>query len=286
MKRPFLRDTVVVTLDKLLPSRNLKPEVKSTRRYKMIAASVREIGIVEPLIVCAQPGGAGAYVVLDGHVRVEVLRELGESEVECLVSTDDENCTYNVRVSHLAPIQECRMILRAIKDGVSEDVIARTLNVSPLTIRESRTKLSNIVPEALERLKDKPVADMALRVLKKVKPYRQTEMAEMMVLSNTYTATYARTLLAATSPAQLVSPPKADTRPEQLAQLEVEMRAIEREFVVLEETYSRDTLNLQLARGYLKTLLQNARVNKYLTQKHGELLAQLQKVVEVASLDG
>ena len=58
------------------------------------------------------------------------------------------------------------------------------------------------------------------------------------------------------------------------------------EFVVLEETYSRDMLNLQLARGYLKTLLQNGRVNKYLAQKHGELLAQLQKVVEAASLDG
>ena len=64
------------------------------------------------------------------------------------------------------------------------------------------------------------------------------------------------------------------------------MRAIEREFVVLEETYSRDTLNLQLARGYLKTLLQNSRVSKHLAQKHGELLAQLQRVVEVASLDG
>ncbi|MCC6648706.1 MAG: chromosome partitioning protein ParB, partial [Polyangiaceae bacterium] len=55
---------------------------------------------------------------------------------------------------------------------------------------------------------------------------------------------------------------------------------------VLEESYSRDTLNLQLARGYLKTLLANARVSKYLGQKHAELLAQLQKVVEATSLEG
>jgi hypothetical protein len=178
------------------------------------------------------------------------------------------------------------MILKAIKDGVPEEVIAATLNVKPRTIRESHTKLANIAPEALERLKDKPVADQALRLLKKVKPYRQAEMAELMVLSNTYTAPYARTLLATTTPDQLVTPPQADTRPEQIAQLEVEMRAIEREFVVLEDTYSRDTLNLQLARGYLKTLLQNSRVSKYLAQKHGELLTQLQRVVEVASLDG
>jgi ParB-like chromosome segregation protein Spo0J len=206
MKTPFQPDTVVVPLDRLLPSRSLKAAAKSTRRYKMIAASVREVGLVEPVVVYPQAGNRGVYVILDGHVRVEVLRELGRAEVECLVATDDENCTYNVRVSHLAPIQEIRMILKAIKDGVSEEVIAATLNVKPKTIRESHTKLANIAPEALERLKDKPVADQTLRILKKVKPYRQAEMAELMFLSNTYTAPYARTLLATTTPDQLASP--------------------------------------------------------------------------------
>ncbi len=50
-------------------------------------------------------------------------------------------------------------------------------------------------------------------------------------------------------------------------------------------TMPLETMNLQLARAYLKTLLQNARVVKYLGQKHGELFSQLQKVVEVASLE-
>jgi hypothetical protein len=64
------------------------------------------------------------------------------------------------------------------------------------------------------------------------------------------------------------------------------MRIVEREFEMAEETYSRNTLNLQLARSYLKTLLQNTRVAKYLGQKHPELVTQLQRVVEVTSLDG
>jgi len=70
-----------------------------------------------------------------------------------------------------------------------------------------------------------------------------------------------------------------------MAKLEAEMRALERDFVVLEESYSRDTLNLQLARAYLKALLQNARVARHLGQKHAELLGQLQKVVEATSLE-
>ena len=38
---------------------------------------------------------------------------------------------------------------------------------------------------------------MALRIRKKVKPYRQVEMADPMVMSNTYTGPYAKAMLAA-----------------------------------------------------------------------------------------
>ncbi len=286
VKAAFLLDTIRLPLAKILPSGKLKPGIKSTARYKVIEASVREVGVIEPLVVYPEMGKSGTHVLLDGHLRLEVLRELGREEATCLVSTDDESCTYNHRVSRLAPIQEYRMILKAIDAGVPEERIAKALNVTPKTIRESKNKLTDISPEALELLKDKPIADVALRLLKKVKAYRQHEMAELMTLSNTYTASYAWALLAATTGDQLVAPLKPDSRPEQLAKLETEMRAIERDFVVLEESYSRDTLNLQLARGYLKTLLQNARVSRYLGQKHGELLEQIRRVVEASSLEG
>jgi RepB plasmid partitioning protein/ParB-like nuclease domain len=285
IKNGFLMDVILLPLDKILPSRKLKPGVKTSSRYQMIEASVREVGLVEPLIVHPQPGKDSTYLLLDGHVRLEVLRDLGRTEVTCLVSTDDESCTYNIRVSRIAPIQEHRMIRKAIEAGVPEERIARALNVSTKTIRESKSRLTDICADAIEVLKDKPIADMALRVLKKVTPYRQVEMAELMTMSNTYTASYAKGLLAATPADQLVAPPKPGAKPDQMVKLENEMRAVERNFVVLEETYSRDTLNLQLARGYLKMLLQNPRVGRYLEQKHGDLHLQLQKVVEVTSLE-
>ena len=62
------------------------------------------------------------------------------------------------------------------------------------------------------------------------------------------------------------------------------MRTVERTSCV-EGSYSPDTLNLQVAGAYLKTLLQNARVARYLAQKHPALAAQLQRVVEVDSLE-
>ena len=49
-----------------------------------------------------------------GHLRIEALKDAGASEVECLVSTDDEAFTYNRQVSRLAPIQEHKMIRKAV----------------------------------------------------------------------------------------------------------------------------------------------------------------------------
>src|SRR6202012_1075226 len=131
-----------------------------TTRYKVIAASIQEVGIIEPPIVFPEKGTKGAYVLLDGHVRIEILKERGETEVACLVSRDDENCTYNHKVNRLAPIQEIKMIRRAVAAGVSEERIAKALNLTPQTVRESQNRLQGICSEAIEILKDKPIADM------------------------------------------------------------------------------------------------------------------------------
>jgi ParB-like chromosome segregation protein Spo0J len=37
------------------------------------------------------------YLLLDGHIRLEMLKEIGETQVRCLVATDDEAFTYNKR---------------------------------------------------------------------------------------------------------------------------------------------------------------------------------------------
>ena len=100
------------------------------------------VGVIEPLVVYPETGKSGLHTLLDGHVRLDVLHALGETTATCLVSTDDESCTYNHRVNRLAPIQEVRMILQAIEAGVPEERIAKALNVTPKTIRDSMNRLS------------------------------------------------------------------------------------------------------------------------------------------------
>jgi hypothetical protein len=140
---------------------------------------------LKELITVVQNGGA------DFKAKAHVLRDLGHKETQCLISTDDESYTYNHRVNRLVPIQANRMILRAIAAGVPEERLARALNLNVNTIRGGRHLLSDICPEAIEILKDKPVAEAALRAMKRVKPMRQIEMAELMIATGTYTKAYA-----------------------------------------------------------------------------------------------
>lgn len=67
----------------------------------------------------------GQYLLLDGHVRLVALTELGFTEAPCLVATDDEAYTYNSRINRLSTIQEHFMIRRAIERGVSTERLAK-----------------------------------------------------------------------------------------------------------------------------------------------------------------
>jgi len=291
MKKPieaaFLLDPIEVAVDKLLPSAKLADGLKATSRYQTIAASVREVGIIEPLIVYPENGAKSAYILLDGHARLEVLKDLGIKQVTCLVATDDENYTHNHHVSRVAPIQESAMIRKAIAAGVSEERLAKALNLTPQTIRRNARRLKGICREAVEILKDKPVREAALDALRKVKPYRQIEMADLMVQTGYYTGSYARTLLISTPKDQRLpsASRSAGLRPEELAKLETESRASDREFAAATETHGQNAMHLVLARTYVKRLLDNARIVRFLAQHRADLLKDLQQVVEATSLE-
>jgi ParB-like chromosome segregation protein Spo0J len=170
----FEERTIQVKLVELRPLKLIPDEVRKSAKYKQISASIAEIGLVEPPVVARSREEIGKFLLLDGHLRVEVLREQGVTEVCCLISTDDEAFTYNKRVNRIAIIQEHRMILKAIENGVSEERIARSLNVDIGSIRRRRKLLDGICAEAADLLKEKHIALNTFSELKKLGPIRQS----------------------------------------------------------------------------------------------------------------
>jgi len=275
-------------LDKILPLKSLPKSIRSSQRYLRIKASMQEVGIIEPPIVFPNKGDEDTYLMLDGHIRLEIARTLKFESLFCLVATDDEAFTYNHKVNQLQPIQEHFMILRAIKNGVSEERIAKTLNVNVDTIKQKRDLLTGICPEAVALLRERKASAGALREIKRVKPMRQIEMAEVMIASNNYTAAYAKCLVLASSPDQVLEPSQ-QTAPkgmedQDVARLQREMNNMEHEFKLVQEAYGRNMLNLVVVVGYVRSLLNNAAVVRYLSQTEPTMLAEFQKILDQAEM--
>jgi hypothetical protein len=287
VKVGFEKATQTLRLELLQPLRTVPTSVKNSVKYTQIVASIREIGIIEPPVVAHDRSTPGKFLLLDGHLRIEVLRDLGIPEVVCLISTDDEAFTYNKRVSRLAIIQEHKMILKAIERGVSEAKIAKALHIEINTLRQKKNLLVGICPEAAELLEDKHIHMAAFSVLRKMAPLRQLECAELMVGMNKYTMSYATALLAATPESQLIDKRKPRIvralAPEQAALMERESANLDREFKMVEQSYGADHLDLVLARGYLGKLLVNASIASYLAKAHPEIFGEFKKLATSAS---
>jgi hypothetical protein len=274
----------------VLPLKQINAKFKSYPKYNQLLSSVREVGIIEPLVVFPQDGKAGSrYLLLDGHLRLEALKDLGETWVPCIVSTDDEAYTYNRRINKVPPIQEHMMILKAIKSGVSEERIAKVLNIDVATIRQKRDLLNGICKEATEFLKTKSIASNVFPVLRKMKPMRQIEVAELLVAANNFSVPYTKALLAATPPDMLVEPEKHKSvdglTTEQMAKMTKEMESLQRDLKAIEESHGNQVLNLVMARGYLTKLFNNDRVTDYLKERYSDLFSELQTVLASSSLD-
>ena len=72
----FNLETYQIPLDQLLPSKKVPDGVMSTRKYKQIVSSIREIGLIEPLSVIQPDRDKPDFLLLDGHVRLLALNEL------------------------------------------------------------------------------------------------------------------------------------------------------------------------------------------------------------------
>jgi hypothetical protein len=177
------------------------------------------------------------------------------------------------------------MILRAIERGVSEQRIAKALNVDVAHIKRRRLMLRGICSQAVDLLRDKSVNPVTFDILRKMKARRQAEACQLMGSAANYSSSYAKALLAATKDAERVRP----ARPAQptvvtsadLALMERELKDVQKSMRVVEACYGRDMLDLVIAARYVARLLANRRIARYLVDNHPEIAKEFEVVASV-----
>jgi hypothetical protein len=288
IKANFASAHARISLSNILPLKVMRPSIKSTIKYQQILASIEEVGLVEAPVVTKAPKPPGQYFLVDGHLRLVALRDLGWNEVDCLVSDDDDTYTYNKRVSRLSAVQDHKMIVRAMERGVSAERLARSLAISAETILHRFRLLNGICNDAVGLLADAPCPGKVFDVLRQMKPLRQIEAAELMVGNRNFSVQFANAMLAATPPAMLAFESKATAgnavTAGSIARMERELAALQMQTSTVEDSYGPDVLHLTVVKGHLSKWLGNAVVVGWLARHRPEYLKEFQKIGEIEDI--
>ena len=64
----FEDSTLRIPIADIIPLREFRPDVRKSVKYRQIAASIEEVGIIEPPVVVRDPLAKGRFRLLDGHL--------------------------------------------------------------------------------------------------------------------------------------------------------------------------------------------------------------------------
>jgi hypothetical protein len=289
----FQSQLLMLPLDKLLTVNRPVVQAKRSRGYIRILASLREVGLVEPLVVYPHRPDAGEYLLLDGRARRLAMMELGWQEALCLVATEDEAYTYNHKVCRLTPIQEHFMIVKAIAAGVPEARLAAALGTEVAHLRRKQSLLTGVCPEVVAMVRDKGISHAVLRELKRVKPMRQIEIVELMQSSRDCSESFVAYLVAASAPEQLVASTAANCedkrgggggRRSDADRMERELEAQRPSVEAAEAAYARDSVLLTRAVAYIRQLVGNAALADVLARRHPSVWNQFQALLTASGI--
>lgn len=140
---------------------------------KNLAESIRENGILQPLIV--RPAGSGKYVLVAGERRLRAAAMIGLKKLPCIVrkidplTADIYTLAENLRQEKLSPFEEAEGILKIIKThGISADEAAMKLGISSVRLSEKLSLLS--LSEGLrQRLSAARLTERHARALLRIK---------------------------------------------------------------------------------------------------------------------
>ena len=167
----------IIPIDKLRAFENHPYKVQDNEEMEALAESIKEHGIVSPVIVRPLENTKDEYEIISGHRRVMASKKAGISEVPALVVSLDRNAAAivlvdsNLHREHILPSEKAfayKMKAEAMKhQGWRSDL------TSPQVVAKSRTtemvgadtgdsheqvrryiRLTNLIPEILQYVDD------------------------------------------------------------------------------------------------------------------------------------
>ncbi|QGF26392.1 plasmid partitioning protein [Pantoea eucalypti] len=288
IKYCFNEKTVSFRLSDLIYTKKLPTNYKSSQKYIQIKSTISALGLVEPILIYID-GADGTAKILDGHLRIEALKDIGEERVACLVSTVYDTYTPNKKVNRITIIQIQKMLKEAVRVGVPEDMLCSALNISSDSLKSNLSVLKGICPEVIELFNDRDIPKNTFMILKRMIPFRQIECANIMIKFDNYSKIFAQSLYHSSSPELLndKGKPNIDERSgnrKAIERLEKEMAQVHFDTQKIKENYGSNSLKLTIVISHIKKILENPKVFHWLLRNKQDYLSELTKISDIEKL--
>ena len=163
-----------INIDLLIPFENHPFKKREGIEKEELAESVKENGLLEPIIV--RSFSAGTYEIISGHRRVEACKELGIQTVPAIVrdmSKDEAIITMvdsNLQREHLLPSEKAfayKMKLEAMRHqgkATSRQLVGKLESADKISESESGRqvqryiRLTHLIPELLKLVDEERIA--------------------------------------------------------------------------------------------------------------------------------
>ena len=269
-----------IPIIKLRPLRDRKI---SQRDFDRILASIRAIGLIEPLIV--YPEGED-FVITEGVQRYRALLEMGIEVVPCVIGRQREAFTGNRMVNRVSPVQENRMIEKSLEE-LDEKTIAKALGLSGITHRMKRTLLKQLDPEVAAAFDQGAITRTCALELTHVKPARQKEILTAMKGYKDYSVAFAQSLVLKTPPPLRATRKGRKRNPwnktaQRKNDLLKKLADAEQKHDFYSRLYKQYTVDLLRLAIYARALLTNRRIRAHLDQSHPEIVARFETIIAEA----
>ena len=167
----------ILSIDKLHPFENHPYKVQDNEEMEALAESIKEHGIVSPVIVRPLENTTDEYEIISGHRRVMASRKAGITEVPALIVSLDRDAAAivlvdsNLHREHILPSEKAfayKMKLDAMKhqgwrSDLTSDQLGGKLETADLVGTETGDsknqvrryiRLTNLIPEILQYVDD------------------------------------------------------------------------------------------------------------------------------------
>jgi ParB family chromosome partitioning protein len=263
----------------LIRLRPLRDRKVTQRESDRILASIKVVGLIEPLVVYPENGD---YVILDGVQCYRALLQLGVEVAPCIIGRQREAFTGNRMVNRVSPVQENRMIEKSLAE-VDEASIAAALGISGLTHRLKKTLLKQLHPDVAAAFDQGKINRACAKEFTHVKPPRQKEILDAMEGHKDYSTAFVRTLVVKTAPEQRETRRRKNNPWDKTTQrkndLLKKLADAEQKHDFYSRLYKQYTIDLLRLAIYARSLLTNTRLREYLNQHHPDVVSRFEAVI-------